>query len=132
MPSKSRVDLQAFKCDYEAGMPGKNLEAKYHIGANVTSYYAHKAGATIRRGRGPASGNGRKPAPVATRSAIASAGGNLKARRKAGSVAPSKLSLLPSRHAADIAVFTDAVAALEKQQAEIDQVIEFLNRQMGR
>ena len=59
MPAKKEIDLNAFKADYETGMPGKELEKKYGLGTNTTTFYAHKAGATMRRRRRP-SGNGSK------------------------------------------------------------------------
>ena len=59
MPVKKEIDLKAFKADYEAGMPNKDLARKYGIGSTGASYWARKAGSTIRRGRGP-SGNGSK------------------------------------------------------------------------
>jgi len=59
MSARKEIDLKAFKADYEAGILGKELEKKYGLGTNTTSFYAHKAGATMRR-RG-SSPNGNKP-----------------------------------------------------------------------
>jgi hypothetical protein len=70
---RAHVDLVKFKHDYEAGMSGRDLEEKYHIGIASSSKWARKAGARICTpgGRGAASGNGSKPRKHAARSAPA-------------------------------------------------------------
>lgn len=67
MPAKNRIDLEAFRRDYEAGTPNKDLETKYGLGSNSVPYWARKAGAKMRHGaahpqggRPPGSRNNRK------------------------------------------------------------------------
>jgi len=63
------VDLAAYKADYEAGLPVKELERKYNIGRGTTSKWAHRAGCLMRGSgfRSHAHGNGSDPAHKAKR-----------------------------------------------------------------
>ena len=67
--ARTDVDLETFKRDYEGGMTGKDLEAKYSIGVGSAAKWARQAGCVIRgqregmhnaagrRGVGNANGN---------------------------------------------------------------------------
>ena len=91
MPARKGIDLEKLKQLHGQGMGSTAIGREVGISGGTVKYHLDKLGlkANPRGGTGAARQWGGKPAPAATRSAIASAGGDFKPRRKAGASRPA-------------------------------------------